>query len=160
LNTSHFNVERRFEAEGGFNNIGEVKAHGNSFNRHEYRTSDYDISRVGAYYYRLKQTDLDGTSSYSEVRLVRVIGEGSEVMLYPNPTTDELNVQLFTSERSALTLEMFDELGQRIDEQYFKSEIEKGTTTIKLSTQSIPDGVFYLKVTIGGEVKLARFTKI
>ena len=56
-------------------------------------------------YYRLKQVDFDGTTSYSEIKAVRIEYTKSvaDVNVFPNPAVDKLNVSfdLFCDESSS-----------------------------------------------------------
>lgn len=47
-------------------------------------------------YYRLKQVDFDGAFEYSDIRVVRfdAVGNDMQLVAYPNPINDELNVML------------------------------------------------------------------
>jgi len=50
-------------------------------------------SYSGTSYYRLKQIDFDGTFSYSPIRAVE--GEDSDdgIVVFPNPTTNDLSIR-------------------------------------------------------------------
>ena len=69
-NSSHFDIER---STNGFSyeKIGEVKAAGNSNTVSYYDFTDR-LPVKGMNYYRLKQVDLDGKNSYSEIRKVEI----------------------------------------------------------------------------------------
>lgn len=88
MNNDHFTVER--SADGiNFSAIGQVKGAGNSAVVNEYRMSDELPSTT--VYYRLKQTDYNGSFSYngglvvltptSQVKTI-------EALVYPNPVQD------------------------------------------------------------------------
>ena len=68
-------------------------------------------------YYRLKQTDYDGTFTYSDVVEVRFLNDGQYRLTakpYPNPTVDILNVQLESSYAGPAVLQILSESGQRV----------------------------------------------
>ncbi|PHI21190.1 hypothetical protein CEQ90_03990 [Lewinellaceae bacterium SD302] len=69
INTSHFAVESSIDGSN-FYNIGRVLATGDSQNELTYGFLDRNVD-TQATYYRLKMTDLDGSFSYSEIRLVK-----------------------------------------------------------------------------------------
>ncbi|MBU6157630.1 MAG: T9SS type A sorting domain-containing protein [Bacteroidetes bacterium] len=91
-----FYIERRAEGETKFATIGyAVSAHaGGTGGGHTYRFNDSKIP-AGRIFYRLRQVDWDGTTSYSEVVAV---SNGASAILklltYPNPSTGKLNVTL------------------------------------------------------------------
>lgn len=91
-NNDYFTITRSADGQS-FESIGQVKGQGDSNQRTEYQFTD-GTPLVGKSYYLLKQTDFDGTSSSSEIRLINnsnLIRPQAEI--YPNPTTDQ-NVTL------------------------------------------------------------------
>jgi hypothetical protein len=82
-NSRAFEVER--SADGvAFARIGTVAAAGTTATAHSYGLLDAALpTGTSALYYRLRQVDLDGTASYSPVRMV-ALGTGG-VVLFPNP---------------------------------------------------------------------------
>jgi hypothetical protein len=63
-----------------------VKGAGNSTDIRTYQTYDESPAN-GTSHYRLKQTDLDGTITYSETRTIRNIVTIKGISLYPIPNT-------------------------------------------------------------------------
>ena len=88
LNSDHFTVERSIDGVL-FTDIGVMDAAGFS-----QQTLDYGFVDAaplsGLSYYRLRQTDFDGTEAWSVVVSVRFEAPGDDLAIYPNPTTDEL----------------------------------------------------------------------
>ncbi|MBL6730478.1 MAG: hypothetical protein ISP74_06175 [Bacteroidia bacterium] len=82
--------------------MGEVAGNGNSQHKIEYSYTDASVSKVqNTVYYRLKQVDFDGAYEYSDIRVVRfdAVGNDMQLVAYPNPMNDELNVMLSTFRR-------------------------------------------------------------
>jgi len=93
-NTSHFLVER---SENGqqFNVIGRVTASGNASLPSTYTFTDPSPVAGGNSFYRLREVDLDGLSTYSEVRSVGLAASAeSYVNVYPNPLRDVMHVDV------------------------------------------------------------------
>ncbi|WP_375434444.1 hypothetical protein [uncultured Hymenobacter sp.] len=67
---ANFSIERSFDGQN-FSAVAVVPAAGTSATRREYQAIDRGM-RSGLNYYRLKQTDLDGTFAYSQVLPVQV----------------------------------------------------------------------------------------
>ncbi|MBJ6109274.1 T9SS type A sorting domain-containing protein [Hymenobacter sp. BT523] len=86
LNNAGFTVERSLDGHA-FAAIGTVAGAGSSTVRHEYSLLDGTLPAGAALlYYRLRQTDADGTASYSAVRTVGLAGPNQAgFVLYPNP---------------------------------------------------------------------------
>jgi hypothetical protein len=105
LNNDFFTVEKRFEDAESFVPVAEVTGAGTTNRETRYSVEDYSVS-PGTWYYRIKQTDYDGTFTYSTVKSVVVSGRGLW-QVYPNPsdgtsfsmrlTATELNKPLLVS---------------------------------------------------------------
>jgi uncharacterized delta-60 repeat protein len=105
-NSARFEVERSADGEA-FGKIGEVAAQGTTARPSRY--TFLDATRpAGLAYYRLRQVDQDGTSSYSPVRVVS-LGSYGGLTLFPNPAHSALTVAGLTS-GAALTV--LDALGR------------------------------------------------
>lgn len=88
MRSSHFEVQRS-EDGMAFETLGHVQAAGHSDNLRSYQFVD---PRAGteAFYYRLKQVDLDGQMGYSPIVQVRTPGQAQEVgMVSPNPVQNK-----------------------------------------------------------------------
>lgn len=85
---AYFGVERsRTGLPADFAAIGQLAGQGTTAVPHAYRFTDPNAAATGAVvYYRLRQVDVDGTSTYSPVRAVSFAEAGAgRVALYPNP---------------------------------------------------------------------------
>lgn len=88
-NNAHFVVERATEAQNQYKRLGELAGAGNSTHATTY--SFVDAQPVGLGYYRLRQVDLNGTSTYSPA--IAVQSTSALVLLaYPNPSTGLVTV--------------------------------------------------------------------
>jgi hypothetical protein len=114
LNNERFIVERSADANT-FEEVLETPGAGNSGSTRSYSSVD-DEPLVGLSYYRLKQMDFDGTSTYSDVVAVYYSPSltESEVVLYPNPSAGELNVRLIGGSVEAMNVEVFDATGRLV----------------------------------------------
>jgi hypothetical protein len=76
-----------------FEAIGSVSAAGNSSSPTSYTYTDAALPAVSTLHYRIRQTDMDGSSSHSEVRTV-TLDRASGLMAWPNPAANTLSVQV------------------------------------------------------------------
>jgi hypothetical protein len=81
-NTSHFELERKYNEQAVWSKIIEMVSVGNSNQSHQYQHIDHDVKLSGKYYYRLKMVDKDGSFTYSPVRLV-LINDVSTWQVFP-----------------------------------------------------------------------------
>ncbi len=94
INNDYFTILR--SADGfRFEPILRVEGAGNSATAIRYADADKQPLR-GLSYYKLRQTDFDGSTSESQVVAVRfVAAKGSSLVAWPNPAADELNLAGF-----------------------------------------------------------------
>ncbi len=86
-----------------FHTIGFVKGNGTTNTEQQYSFID-KTPASGINYYRLKQIDFDGKTEYSKVvSLHNAEREENGILIYPNPTTDEINIIAKDYEQSILT---------------------------------------------------------
>lgn len=93
LNNHHFTVERSADMQQ-WHGVGTIGAIGNSFGTTAYSLVD-EAPHSPVCYYRLQQTDVNGTSTMSDVVAVRVGDLGATApFVYPNPSTGPMTVVL------------------------------------------------------------------
>ena len=80
-----FEVERKYEGESTFSNIGFVPATGASTAEYGFVDQNLNLSKQVAIY-RLKQVDFDGATSYTEICPL-TNSHKQEIRAYPNPVT-------------------------------------------------------------------------
>ncbi len=87
VNSHYFEVERSAEAGRGFVAVGRQQAAGTSNGNQYYSLTDAAAAQLpaGVLYYRLRQVDLDGTETYSQVAAVTRQAAAVALALYPNP---------------------------------------------------------------------------
>lgn len=134
-NNSHFTVER---SEEGLNweAVTKTLSQGDGAALRHYTETDFSPLR-GTSYYRLAQTDHDGTKSFSEIRSV-VVRSGSFVM-YPNPANDKLNL-LPAASLPIVSVALRDASGRTVLAQSF-DDYQKGEM-LALNIEMLPAGVY------------------
>ncbi len=92
---AYFSVERSSDGSA-FSEIGKVDGKGNSTQLNTYRFVDNQAKNAGVntLYYRLKQTDFNGTTVYSNIRSVVLDGVTQAVVeVFPNPAYQQVTVK-------------------------------------------------------------------
>jgi len=133
-----------FEVEAGtdgvaFKKLGKVAGHGTSTQAHAYTFTDAGLARYAGpqVYYRLRQVDTDGLSTYSPVRTL-ALASSTTLTAYPVPAHAELHV------RGALPgtpLTLRDLLGRVV---HTAPAAPDGSTTLPLPA-GLPAGVYLLQ---------------
>jgi len=84
LNNLSFIIQRSNDGTS-FYNIGNVKGNGTSTIRHQYQFND-ELLTMGTYYYRLRQTDFDGSANTSDIIKISFYPNKNDLIQnYPNP---------------------------------------------------------------------------
>lgn len=89
LNNEVFDIERSPNLVD-FESVAQVAGSGTTFETRYYHHTDL-LPGPGSYYYRLKQTDTDGTYSYGPILSV-LAGQNDLFSVYPNPSEQYIKV--------------------------------------------------------------------
>ena len=90
-NNDHFTIEYSLDGNN-FYSIATVDGAGNSSEQVRYRSSVSADRFGGVVYFRLRQTDFDGQSTYSETHAINVQGINERFEIYPNPATTVITI--------------------------------------------------------------------
>jgi hypothetical protein len=152
----HFEVERSSDGND-FASIAMVNGAGSSMEEQHYSAVDAQPFS-GLNFYRLKQVDVDGAFTYSEVVVVRMDGQTvvSDPVLFPNPGSGELNIVL--DGEGSVTFQLVDALGRVALTE--RREITAGTK-VNMNTDALPAGSYQLIATsANGVIGSARWLKV
>lgn len=151
-NNDYFTVERSTDAVA-FRQIQTVDGAGNSSVIRNYSGIDREPV-TGINYYRLKQTDFDGKTTYSKIIPI-TISAAIEQRVYPNPATDHVNVAL-ANPAGALYFEVYDLQGVIVIKEH--SQVPKdGIVTVDLG--ELAAGTYILKTISGTQTKQTLIIK-
>jgi hypothetical protein len=114
---------------------------GTSVHNMEYKYQDDDIC-TGTIYYRLKQVDIDGKHTYSDI--VAVSCKNSLVNIAPNPAMNEVNLNFYEPQSGEVTIHVSDIIGKVLIVK--KYGVDKGYNDKTLDITSLASGVYYLKI--------------
>lgn len=118
----------------------------NSTSEVQYTFNDKTPLKNGIYKYRLKQIDLDGTASYSDVISIEI--KVSSYVLeqnYPNPFNPVTNIEYSIPVTGKVTIEVYNVLGQRVS--ILKDEVEEaGNYKITWNGSSYASGVYIIRM--------------
>ena len=156
-----FNVQKQntvaeltFKTKTEINNKGFVIEH--SLNAQQYDSIGYVVAKSinsygasytfidakpadGKNYYRLKQIDFDGKINYSVVRFVD-FSRDAYVKVYPNPTSDVLNISTGYNFKNA-SLKIYSSNAQLV-----KQQVVNGSGTISINIKDLPAGFYNVTV--------------
>jgi len=138
INNHYFEVERSSNGVN-FESIAKVNGQGNSNVMSAYLYVD-EKPFEGENYYRLKQVDFDGTTTYSVIKLVSF---DSPILsnIYPNPS----NGNVFVNTQGKGIIAVYDATGKLVHIQNFTESINSN----ELSLENLVEGNYFIRVING-----------
>jgi len=146
----YFTVERSLTG-ANFQAIGTVRSQGNGLTPRAYSFTDAGAGQLHAetVYYRLRQTDTNGTLTYSPVRSVRFAAAAKTIAtLYPNPSQGQTLLDLSSLPAGSYQVQVLDLTGRVLRTQ------QATTQTATLDLAGLPQGA-YLVLVQGAGVRQA-----
>ena len=147
INNKGFDIQRQ-TANGTWASLGFVK--GNN------KASTYTFEDEGPLsisYYRLRQIDFDGKETLSKVVSVSQTQKGS-LRIFPNPTTDKVNIALSDNDRfESTTVSVYNLIGKQV-------LVQKTTAnTLELDMSSLAKGTYLLKIDTNNSIYTEKIIK-
>jgi hypothetical protein len=157
-NNYGFEIERsqnRNDNLQSWGKVGFVKGSGTTTEVQQYEFNDENVI-AGKYFYRLKQIDFDGASSFSDIIEVEIISPMafSLEQNYPNPFNPSTKIKFTTPitlsevEGSLVTLKVFDVLGNEIA-TLVNEEKPVGKYEVEFNASDLPSGVYFYQLKAG-----------
>ena len=79
----------------------------------------------GKVFYRIKSTDLDGKIQYSKIIILNVTCGNNSVLIYPNPVSDFLNINIAASQNGNTGASLYDATGRKVSDKILRSGINQ-----------------------------------
>ncbi len=155
-NNEYFSIERSKD-ETGFEKIGSVPGAGSSSSTLSYSFTDANPYQ-GINYYRLKQVDFNGNSTYSQI-IALMVGQPNHLAInvYPNPASTVLNCELYSKEEEPVVIEVHDILGNVVIREEIKTV--KGTNAKNLDISSLAQGMYFMEINNRAKQTQVKFVK-
>ncbi|MEO1628434.1 MAG: T9SS type A sorting domain-containing protein, partial [Bacteroidota bacterium] len=161
-NSSHFIIEKSSDGIN-FEPIGQIEAAGSSSHMRIYEFVDANLQADN--FYRLQQVDLDGSSTYYDIILIKseCAEESFDILqLYPNPVISgqDLITLIISSkaDNSQVELIIYDELGRALLRQ--SANLKAGSNKMRFDTQILSAGTYFLRVVEGRSARTISFIKV
>lgn len=140
VNNDYFTIERSKDGRN-WETLTTISGAGNSTQLIEYQYIDEEPLN-GVSYYRLKQTDFNGSYEYFKPGAVSFSTEETKLLMYPNPTRNTLVITGYKLIEEPLRV--FNSLGQDVtsDVQIINSKQDKN----ELDLTALPKAVYCIKI--------------
>ena len=159
LNNDFFTVERSFDGKE-FTGITEIAGAGTSEEEVFYDFTDENVTRVATsntVYYRLMQTDFDGTSTYSDVIAVNLKNRADLEVTNVAVAGNELSVNFVAPQEGNTEISIFDMTGRMIATT--TEYALEGYNTSNLALNTNQSGIFVVRITNGQTQTVRKIMK-
>lgn len=144
-NTLAFEIERKYSNEETWMTIGKTPAAGQSSKELTYSYSDVTYAQRDKIYYRIKQVDVDGTFTYTDIKGIE-LKKNSQVKLdgFPNPVKDLYHLTITGAKDDKVSIDVFDILGRSVSRKTLS--IVKGSNYHDLNMGTYTPGTYIVRV--------------
>ena len=148
-NNSGFAIERSAD-KSNFTEIGFVNGQGTTTEKTSYSFTDDNVN-TGAYYYRLKQVDLDGSFSYSSIAEIEISipNEFTLNQNYPNPFNPTTTITFGLPVESNVSVRIFNIVGQELA-SIAQGSYTAGTHNIEFNAKELSSGIYFYRLEANG----------
>jgi len=158
LNNRGFEIERSVNDASNFSTVGFVDGKGNSTEINYYSFNDNPkVSGANQLYYRLKQIDFDGTSTYSNIVNVTYDVPAEFVLNqnYPNPFNPATTISYFVPKESFVSLKVYDFLGREVTTLVNEMK-STGSYEFSFDASNLPSGTYFCIMSADGFSKTTK----
>jgi hypothetical protein len=145
MNNSGFEIQRK-TANADWKKIGFVEGFGTTTEKRNYSYTD-SYSLEGTVYYRLRQVDFDGKSSYSKIINVDLQTPFNFILNqnYPNPFNPSTTVSFSIPKATNVKLNIYNQIGQQVAE-LVNSKLEAGSFNYTWDASKQSSGIYFYEL--------------
>lgn len=156
INTDYFKIERAIDGQT-FSAIGTIIAVGNTNVQISYQFVD-NSPIEGKNYYRLKMVDKDGQTAYSHIiQINRTENSTSTVVVYPNPTKDNITLQIQSTSQQKMHIDIINGNGKVVKALVINAVNGLNQQTVNVS--SLQHGLYVVKIVSNNQTTISKFIK-
>ncbi|MFT3825322.1 MAG: T9SS type A sorting domain-containing protein [Chitinophagaceae bacterium] len=149
VNSASFTIERSYDGKR-FDAIASIAAAGNANQLTEYSYKDL-AAKGEKIYYRLQQTDMDGTTVTSAIQSVQLNNNSLQVNVFPNPVQNQFRITLPDGVTEGM-VSLFDAKGTLVKQQ----RIIAGQP---INCSGLNKGLYYLNIKAGDKLYHSTIVK-
>jgi hypothetical protein len=147
MNNDYFTIQRSKDG-AGWESLQKISGEGTSSTNKYYQATDAS-PYAGVSYYRLRQTDIDGKTSYSSVVTVKITEPNTLIQVFPNPATDFIYIRF--PENGKYVVALLSNSGQPLD-----NPVTVTASEIRLDVSKIKTGVYLLEINHNGQLEVRK----
>lgn len=152
-----FEMQRSTDGQS-FESIGFVESQGDAQTQQNYSLVDRRVVPNQLYYYRYRQIDLNGASTYSNVAEAMISGNGAFVVgqFFPSPTNGSNALWVVAPDQTEIQVMLYNAIGQEVVNR--SVILTAGYNEIPFSLDHLADGSYYAVITHAGQQFTRRFS--
>ena len=156
-NNDFFTLEHSLSGYN-FKELAKIDGDGNAITSNDYRFVHLDPT-VGTNYYRLSQTDFDGTTTIEDVIAINFNSDEIMAAVVPNPVRqNQINLQYISPIEAEVIVQIIDMTGEVLIQTTVS--VSRGENNIQLPPEDWNAGVYYLRTFQEETIKSVRFVKV
>jgi len=157
IDNDFFTLERSFDGLN-FEAIAKINSQGNNNAEQFYEFNDEDAA-AGASFYRLSETDMDGTEKIASTVIVlnREKTGLFDVVIAPVPVETMMSADFRLDAESLVTIGVYNVSGQMMTELVLEGRL--GENHIDLDVSNLAQGVYIFNIVSGDQMETIRFIK-
>ena len=164
-NNAGFRVQHRAPNAESWNGLGFVESEASGGTTTESVSYRYAVDReleAGTHRFRLKQKDLGGSASFSDVVTVDVTMDGALSLSapVPNPVTETATISFGVREATETTMSVYNVLGQRVKTLYQGTPQAGEMNEVTFDANAMPSGVYFVRMRADGQTRTERLTVV
>ncbi len=154
LDNDYFTLERSSDGRN-FQALDQINGQGSALSSTQYNYTDVEPLK-GTNYYRLKQTDFDGTETYIGDIVVLNFTERGGLTIRPNPVrSDYFYFDIPTEENELREMRIFNSAGQLV-----RASLLEETGTISVPVEDLQNGIYFLNIRTETTTETHRFVML
>ncbi|MFY7964305.1 MAG: T9SS type A sorting domain-containing protein [Chitinophagaceae bacterium] len=136
INVSHFNIQRSTNTKD-YTTIGTQKANNKNYNEYSFTDPLTTNNLPLTLHYRIESVDFDGRKQYSMVQQVNTKHQTSNIVLFPNPAKDYINI---LANENIKEVKIINQFRQVLEQQI------PNTKQITISTKQFAKGLYIVQI--------------
>ena len=155
VNNDYQSIQKSYDGQTGWIEVGRVAG-----TNQESGISNYtllDKQPFGLTYYRLRSVDYDHREEYSGIIQLKRKDASIISRVYPNPTSEILNLEVESLQAESMSYEVYDMAGKLLISK--KVQNQKGMNNYQINVRHLPLGVYQLLVKRNDVAEIMRITR-
>jgi photosystem II stability/assembly factor-like uncharacterized protein len=158
LNNTGFAIMRRTTTSNNWEQVGFVRSFGNSNSTQSY--SFIDEPKGGeTFLYQLKQIDIDGKSSLSNILKVKLEIDDASLVVYPNPFKGQTTINYSVPTANKVQLVIRNQFGE-IVKTVVNAKQQTGNYAVTVNANELASGSYYAELRVGENKKTVKLNLI